>query len=130
MLKDLSRKSPRNMTIAEFEWQGVDVVFINTHLHTGKGRSEQLSQVLDEFAQHPRVILVGDFNTNRSEPQLAEFLATYPDVDAIRLAQLSIDDEKRIDWILVKGFAVIDGRELPRGVSDHPFYAVSLKPVP
>lgn len=130
MLPDQSRKSPRNMTVIEFSWQGRNVVFINTHLHTGRGRSAQLERVLQEFSRHPIVILVGDFNTNSSDVQLAAFLTENPTADAINRAELSLGDSDRIDWILTKGFEVLGGRELPRGVSDHPFYAVSLKIVP
>jgi endonuclease/exonuclease/phosphatase family metal-dependent hydrolase len=126
MLSDKSRKSPRNMTIAELNWQGKPFVFINTHLHTGKGREQQLQEALAELSVHPRAILVGDFNSRRDTPVLATALSEEAITDAIAQAQLDLNNEDRIDWILTKGFKVISGKMLEKGISDHPYYQVSL----
>jgi endonuclease/exonuclease/phosphatase family metal-dependent hydrolase len=126
VLPDQSRKSPRNMTVANFNWQGQQIVFINTHLHTGKGRETQLRAVLEEFAKHPRAVLAGDFNSKRDTPLLLEALADPTIVDAIQQAGLDLENHDRIDWILSRGFKVIDGEMLEKGISDHPFYQVSL----
>lgn len=127
MLPDKSRKSPRNMTITEVLWQGAPVILINTHLHTGRGRTEQLETVLTEFMRHPRVILAGDFNTKADQPPLAQILDDPSVTDAIDAAGLHAAGSDRIDWILTRGFQVVGGREMPEGLSDHPYYEVSLQ---
>lgn len=126
MLPDQSGKSYRNMTIAEVEWQGQRFHFINTHLHTRHGRAEQLNVVLQEFAKYPRAILVGDFNSKRNMPELDSALRDIDITDAILTAGLDLGNSSRIDWILTKGFAVESGHTLDKGVSDHPYYEVTL----
>ncbi len=126
MLPDWSGKSFRNFTTAELEWQGEPLVVINTHLHTGTGRDEQLKAVSAAFAKYPRVILMGDFNTTRSSTTLRALLAQDGVEDAVGALQLDPMEESRIDWIITKGFKAVGGRFLPRGVSDHPYYEVQL----
>ena len=128
MLPDKSGKSYRNMTVASVHWQGEVFHLINTHLHTREGREQQLAVVLAEFAKYPRAILMGDFNTTADDGLLASALAdkTVEMVDAIRVAGLDLHNPERIDWILTKGFRVQAGRMLDKGVSDHPYYQVTL----
>ncbi len=126
MLPDQSGKSYRNMTTATIEWQDETFVFINTHLHTRQGRAEQLQVVLQEFAKYPRAILVGDFNSTATMPELATALEDGLIDDAIKQAHIDTDNAERIDWILTKGFKVEGGRMVEKGVSDHPFYEISL----
>ena len=129
MLPDQSGNSFRNMVIAKFFWQETEITLINTHLHTTRGREQQLATVLEEFAKHPRAILLGDFNSPRDTPLLAEFLQQNESLvaDAVGLAGIESNDPKRIDWILTKGFEIVDGRSLEKGVSDHPYYEVVLQ---
>ena len=129
MLPDQTGKSFRNMIIAKFVWQETEITLINTHLHTTRGREHQLVAVLEEFAKHPRAILLGDFNSPRDTPLLAEFLQQNEAsvVDAVGRAGIDSNDSKRIDWIFTKGFEVVDGRSLEKGVSDHPYYEVVLQ---
>jgi len=127
MLSDKTGKQYRNMTVASFTWQGEKAAFINTHLHTTKGREQQLQEVLEEFARHPRAILVGDFNSRLDTPLLTAALTQNFTIDAIDHAQLDSDNPARIDWILCKGFTVLNGKMLPIGISDHPYYQVTLK---
>jgi len=126
MLPDQSGKSYRNMTIAKVTWQGESFHFINTHLHTRKGREEQLSVVLKEFAKYPRAILLGDFNSDAQTPLLKQALINPEISDAISIAGLDAANAQRIDWILTKGFNVNGGEMLEKGVSDHPYYQVNL----
>ena len=129
MLPDQSGKSFRNMMIAKFIWQETEITLINTHLHTTRGREQQLATVLQEFAKHPRAILLGDFNSPRDTPVLAEFLQQNAGlvVDAVKRVGIDATDPKRIDWIFTKGFDIADGRSVEKGVSDHPYYEVVLK---
>ena len=126
MLPDQSGKSYRNMTVTELEWQGRHFHFINTHLHTRKGRAEQFELVMHEFAKYPCAILVGDFNSDITTQEIAEALKDIEITDAIEAAGLDLNNSNRIDWIFTKGFSVHSGEMLPKGVSDHPFYAVNL----
>jgi len=126
MLPDQSGRSYRNMLIAEMQWQGQTFHFINTHLHTRQGREEQLDVVLREFAKYPRAILLGDFNSRIDSPMIASALKNVEISDAITLAGLDLDNPDRIDWILTKGFNVHGGEFMGKGVSDHPYYQVSL----
>lgn len=126
MLTDKSGKRFRNMTIAKVHWQGQNFHFINTHLHTRGGRETQLIEVLQEFAKYPRAILLGDFNSSIKTPALEQALRDVDISDAIALANLDLDNHDRIDWILTKGFDVMGGTMLEKGVSDHPYYQVNL----
>ncbi|MBL4673808.1 MAG: endonuclease/exonuclease/phosphatase family protein [Arenicella sp.] len=126
MLPDESGKSFRNMTVAQIHWQGRSFHFINTHLHTRGGREDQLKRVLQEFAKYPRAIILGDFNSRANTPSLASTLKDIEITDAISTAGLDLENTDRIDWILTKGFTVEAGKMLEKGVSDHPYYQVSL----
>lgn len=126
MLPDQSGRSFRNMTIAELNWQGHSFHFINTHLHTRQGKEQQLDIVLREFAKYPRAILVGDFNSRADAALIVSALHNIENTDAITAANLDMDNHDRIDWILTKGFNVHSGKVIEKGVSDHPFYQVSL----
>ena len=126
MLPDQSGKNFRNMTIAQVYWLGKSFYFINTHLHTRGGREEQLNVVLQEFAKYPRAILLGDFNSRATSESLANALKDIEITDAVSAAGLDLDNPDRIDWILTKGFRVEGGKMIEKGVSDHPFYQVSL----
>ena len=126
MLPDQSNKSFRNMTVAKVHWQGESFHFINTHLHTRNGREEQLEIVLQEFAKYPRAILLGDFNSRAATPALANALKDIEITDAVAAAGLDTNNPERIDWILTKGFNVEQGTMVEKGVSDHPYYQVSL----
>ncbi len=124
MLPDRSGKSYRNLTIAEVEWQHQRFYFLNTHLHTKTGRSEQIEVVLREFSKYSPAILVGDFNCTAAE--LNNALSDIDISDAIDIANIE-SDPQRIDWILSKGFKVVGGEFFPKGVSDHPYYQTNLQ---
>ena len=123
---DRSRRY-RNMIIAQIELAGKEVTLINTHLDRGAIRESQLTQVLDEFDRHSTAILTADLNTNIRSEVLKSWLKQNPEADAIGQALGDQDNEKRIDWILVKGFDVIEGGTTPEGASDHPYYWAKLE---
>lgn len=125
-LPDQSGKSYRNMTIAEASWQGEPFHVINTHLHTRDGREQQLEVVLHEFSQYPRAILMGDFNSSADDSLLSNALKDVDISDAINMAGLDQANTQRIDWILTKGFDVHNGAIIEKGISDHPYYEVTL----
>jgi len=126
-LPDFSgRRRYRNMTVAKIAFQDNTFHFINTHLHTSKGRIEQLEIVLNEFDKYSNVILVGDFNSMPETPQLKELLKDRNICDAIGSMNIDENESQRIDWILTKGFTVQSAQIIEKGISDHPYYEVVL----
>ena len=116
----------RNMAVVEMNWQGEDFHFINTHLHTKDGKEEQFNAVMEEFNKHSRAILVGDFNSKPHEAHIINMLSNDDIVDAINVCDIDFNEENRIDWILCKGFKVHEGKMIEKGISDHPYYQVTL----
>ena len=125
-LPDHTGKRFRNMTIVKAHWQGQSFHFINTHLHTRTGKDEQLEAVLNEFSKYSKVILVGDFNSTPSNPRLIELLKDKNILDPLKLFDLDLNKDKRVDWILSKGFKVHDVKVIEKGISDHPCYKASF----
>jgi len=126
MLCNESGISCRNMVIVELTWQGVPFHFINTHLHTRDSKQTQLDKVLEEFDKYPRVILLGDFNSRPHETHIKKMLQKTQLCNAINVIRLDADEKNRVDWVLTKGFNVHHGKMVERGISDHPYYQVSL----
>lgn len=126
MLPDVTGKSFRNMSVSHFTWKNQEIVLINTHLHTSKGREVQLETVLAEFEKYDRAILLGDFNSKSDTPALINALSDKSISDAISMANLDLNNPNRIDWILTKGFIINSGKMIEKGISDHPYYEVNL----
>ena len=97
-----------------------------THLDRGIIRDKQLSYVIQKFKQYDHCILIGDLNTARNDSQLTDLLDDRNIKDAINVA-LGSNDIDRVDWIIVKGFNIIDGGFEPEGISDHPLFWVELE---
>jgi endonuclease/exonuclease/phosphatase family metal-dependent hydrolase len=116
-------KTYRNATLLQLSAGNARVNVLVTHLDrvSAADRSAQLQSVTSWFlALEPPVVLLGDLNTTRDDPAMKKLLATSGVVDA--LAQLKNDPPRRIDWILARGFKVLDVGMVDRGASDHPFY--------
>lgn len=120
--------SHRNLTTIQFIIKGKVVTLFLTHLDRGEIRDAQLSYVINKFKQcDNHCILIGDLNSTRKEPQLTELLKANNTIDAINVALESNGTMGEIDWIIVKGFKVVDGGHTPKGISDHPLYWVELE---
>ena len=126
MLPNEVGKNFRNMVVVELSWQGQRFHFINTHLHTRQGKQAQFDVVFEEFLKYPRAILVGDFNSRYSEEHIQRALQNEAVTDAIGDLNLDPNESNRIDWILTKGFKIHDGKVLEKGISDHPYYQISM----
>ena len=120
-------RSNRNLVSVTLQFQGQPVTILLTHLDRGPLRLEQLSDVIAEFRQHNHAILMGDLNSNREAPPLSELLASGGATDAIAVTAGDNDAPKRIDWILTRGFKVVDGGSHPRGTSDPPQFWSELQ---
>jgi endonuclease/exonuclease/phosphatase family metal-dependent hydrolase len=119
--------SYRNLSTIQFNFNDKLITLLLTHLDFNVVRKIQLSYVINEFAKYKHCILIGDLNSRREDPALIGLLNKDTTIDAINLALGPRDTPDRIDWIIVKGFKVIDGGYTPPGVSDHPLYWVELE---
>ena len=100
-----------------------------THLHTRGLRDEQLRTVFDRFRETGTgpAILMGDLNTQRSEPIMQELLAAMPEAtDAVHSVLGEQDPADRVDWIITRDFLIGSGGMTEAGASDHPYFWVSL----
>lgn len=113
-------KGCRNYLLGSLEVDGTRVHVIVTHLDRGADREGQLRTVVDLFQSlQPPVILMGDLNTDRSDPQLKRLLES-PGV-AEGIATLKKPERAdRIDWIFARGLEPIDAGFEDLGLSDHP----------
>lgn len=110
----------RNLTVAQLELpQALWVLF--THLNRKEGREEQLERVMREFFKYSPAVLMGDFNMDRTDPAMLEYLARDDVSDALG-ETLDDDSPARIDWILCRGVKPIRGGVIDSGASDHPLY--------
>ena len=120
-------KSPRNVVFAVLDNGQTDIALIVTHLDRGPLRIKQLEQVLSMLHSHEHAILLGDLNTTQDQEQIARLLASGA-IDAI--CAFKVECEPHIDWILTKGFEVLDTGSHPLGLSDHPQYWARLRLIP
>ena len=123
---DVSR-AHRNIISVTLDIQNTPVKVFITHLDRGPLRLEQLQDVINTFKQHPHAILMGDLNSRHDDAPLQTLLAAGEASDAIAATADAEDINKRIDWILTRGFNIIEGGSHPRGVSDHPQFWVELQ---
>ncbi|MDH3380611.1 MAG: endonuclease/exonuclease/phosphatase family protein [Gammaproteobacteria bacterium] len=117
----------RNLLTARIDLAGKEATLLITHLDRGPIREQQLKFVLDSLRRQERAILLGDLNTRRTDPELSALISDSKYVDTISEALGETDEPRRIDWIIAKGFKVLDGGMEPAGASDHPYYWVDLE---
>jgi len=120
-------RAHRNIISVTLDIQNTPVNVFITHLDRGPLRLEQLQDVINTFKQHPHAILMGDLNSRHDDAPLQTLLAAGEASDAIAATADAEDINKRIDWILTRGFNMIEGGSHPRGVSDHPQFWVELE---
>ena len=123
-LADSTGTHPRSLLRADIRLGTKTIPLFVTHLARRLDQATQLKTVMARFTACESAILVGDFNLNADSPLLRPYLLNAKHTDAI-----ADGDPARIDWILCKGFEVIDSGSSPVGASDHPFYWVELKPI-
>jgi endonuclease/exonuclease/phosphatase family metal-dependent hydrolase len=126
MLPDQTGKQYRNLITMKTYLNGKEVAILITHLHTKKGRETQFDFVLKEFQQHEHAVLLGDFNNNHQNSSLQALLKDTQYQDAIEQALPNHQDKDRIDWIITKGVHASEGFFEAIGISDHPYYQVTL----
>lgn len=126
MLPDNTGKQYRNLMSTSIELDDVNVVLLVTHLHTKKGRQEQLKTVIDEFKRHEHAVLLGDLNTYPDNELISALLEDTAFNDALQTSFPEHDHSQRIDWIITKNLKATAAGYETIGVSDHPFYSVNL----
>ena len=115
-------RAHRNMTVYHFEWAGVPVAVINTHLSKPAEGESPLEEVMHAFGQYPRAVLLGDFNAPAHHGAMRRCMPS----DA-KDALSGLDDQDRVDMILVRGLKVDKAWSEPTGPSDHPFFAAQIR---
>jgi len=110
------------MTVYHFEWAGVPVAVINTHLSKPTEGESPLEEVMHAFGQYPRAVLLGDFNAPAHDGAMRRCMPS----DA-KDALSGLDDQDRVDMILVRGLEVDKAWSEPTGPSDHPFFAAQVR---
>ena len=115
-------RAHRNMTVYHFEWAGVPVAVINTHLSKPAEGESPLEEVMHAFGRYPHAVLLGDFNAPAHHAAMRRGMP--PDTkDALS----GLDDQDRVDMILVRGLEVDKAWSEPAGPSDHPFFAAQIR---
>ncbi len=116
--------NPRNLIRTEVLIDGRPVTLLVTHLDRRENNALQLDFVMTAFREtEGPVILLGDLNTDHFNETLMNFIDEAGARDAIHE---SIGQFWRLDWIITRGFNVLEGGYTPRGISDHAHYWVRL----
>ncbi|MFT4798226.1 MAG: endonuclease/exonuclease/phosphatase family metal-dependent hydrolase [Candidatus Azotimanducaceae bacterium] len=114
----------RNLITAIVDIQGRPVTLLITHLDRRESNALQLDYVFERFvASAGPTILLGDLNTDHFNEAIQQMVASPGVRDAIHE---SIGQFWRLDWIITRGFDVVQGGHTPRGISDHAHYWVEL----
>lgn len=120
----LESDTHRNVIISTLNIKDKNFTLISTHLDRGVLREEQLKAVLAIFEMYSPAILIGDLNTDYNNDLIKAGLEKGVFDDA--LSNEDINNEERIDCILIRGFKVVQTGMFPAGPSDHPHYWAEL----
>lgn len=126
MLPDNTGKQYRNLITTSIDLDGIEVTILITHLHTKKGRQQQIEAVINEFQKYDHAILLGDLNTKPDNELIIKLLEQSHVDDALQTSFPEHDHRQRIDWIITKNLKASAAKHEPIGVSDHPFYSVNI----
>lgn len=112
----------RNFVLASALVEGRTVRIVGVHTDGSEDRDEQVRILVDLFRSlEPPVILLGDFNTRRDHPLIAQLLAD-PSVVEPMQALGQPTPENRIDWIFARGLKASEAGMFDNLNSDHPIY--------
>ncbi len=125
-LRDSVGNHARCLGRADIRIGDTDIPVYVTHLARRADQEVQLRAVFERFSQHDCAIMMGDFNMDADFPLLQELIQTSGAQDALSKVP-SDKDQARIDWILCKGFEVIDAGVENSVASDHPYYWCRLR---
>jgi len=117
----------RNLLLAHVDFGGRIVCVLVTHIDRELDQSNQIRMITRLFGslQSPSLLLA-DLNAEAKNPDIESLLALPGIRDCIREALPDKPLPGRIDWILARGFKVLDGGQITNGASDHPLCWVNL----
>ncbi len=112
---------PRNLLVANIDWGGRTLHVLVTHA-TRRKTPQRYAQIEAAFAmfmaQTEPAILLGDLNTELSDPRLRQLWATPGVIDPV--AASGGAENRRIDWIFLRGLKTVRAGMVDQGGSDHP----------
>jgi endonuclease/exonuclease/phosphatase family metal-dependent hydrolase len=114
---------PRNVVLVTVGEGGSSFRAIVVHAtrRDERQRQEEFRSVFAMFlAAREPVVLLGDLNAGREDPQLGRLLATPGVVDALAVSPEV--PRRRIDWILLRGLHALRAGMVEQGASDHPLF--------
>lgn len=127
-LQGTQGKAFRNAVVIQVKLGHATLNLIITHVDRRDDREAQLAEVIEMFRNLPSpCILMGDLNTDRSDPQWAELLQDTQVVDVLHIGNPLTDAPSRIDWIISRGLEVVAAGSINDGASDHPCYWAELR---
>jgi endonuclease/exonuclease/phosphatase family metal-dependent hydrolase len=122
-LPGTSGRGKRNILHVRVMLQGQPVNILITHIDRQADRANQMTLLGDQFLSlSPPAVCMGDFNTQRNQPELQRLLNAPGVIDAAGQGA-----EDRIDWILVRGLEVVASGIEKNDASDHPLVWAELK---
>ncbi len=125
MFHDLAKGTGhRQVLTVNYRWDSQPFAVLVVHAERGDVRDRQIRHAFAEFARHPRAILLGDLNATAAEPVMAEVLAM-SDATSMFEADSALPREL-VDWVVVRGFRLLEAGFVPPGASDHPVVWASL----
>ena len=110
----------RNVVELHVPLDGQQVTVLITHIDRVRDHDRQMAVVTRRFlGTPPPCVLMGDLNSQRDNPSMAQILRAPDVIDAAAVA--GNDRPTRIDWILVRGLRVKSAAIVDNTVSDHPY---------
>lgn len=122
-------KGYRNLLLADVAHFGTTVHLLLTHVDTTHDREAQLQTVVDTFLKLPEpALLLGDLNSDASDPQVQQLLAAPGVIDCLAEAAQNYR-RRRIDWIVARGLEPRAAGIRDDLASDHPCVWADLAPL-
>jgi endonuclease/exonuclease/phosphatase family metal-dependent hydrolase len=125
----------RNVVLAGIKQEGragneriINILVTHVNRRYDEDREAQLRAVIALFLSlRAPAILLGDLNSERKAPQIAQLLRETEVVDPVGKILGKCDDTARIDWIFCRGLDCRDAGILKNEASDHPLVWAELR---
>jgi endonuclease/exonuclease/phosphatase family metal-dependent hydrolase len=117
-LASVHEHAKRSILYAELDVGATKLHLLIAHVARQADHDDQLRLICQRFLSLPTpAVLIGDMNTQRSDPILQGLLQAPGVTDAI-----GSKESQRIDWIVTRGAKVLEAGSRDLGASDHPMY--------
>lgn len=118
----------RNLLLAKIAMQDKTINVLLTHIDRGTDRQEQLRTTIELFLSLAEpAIVMGDFNTEATDPQLRRLTNTPGVEDPVGKILQAKTPKDRIDWIFTRGLHCRAAGLKDNGASDHPLACAELE---